>query len=138
MAISGAYFDVLLIGTGVVLAGGFSSVSGLDMEVDYEVYTEGGSSYPRFFFKNVKPQQLVLEQGVVTTVDTVSVLMAMVNQGMSVPLAGTIILKDSFGVPQRQWSVVGAHLQKYVGPQLNSNQASVAVSRIELIHNGCF
>ncbi len=138
MAISGAYFDVLLIGTGVVLAGGFSSVSGLDMEVDYEVYTEGGSSYPRFFFKNVKPQQLVLEQGVVTTVDSVSVLMAMVNQGMSVPLAGTIILKDSFGVPQRQWSVVGAHLQKYVGPQLNSNQASVAVSRIELIHNGCF
>ena len=138
MAISGAYFDVLLIGTGVVLAGGFSSVSGLDMEVDYEVYTEGGSSYPRFFFQNVKPQQLVLEQGVVTTVDSVSVLMAMVNQGMSVPLAGTIILKDSFGVPQRQWSVVGAHLQKYVGPQLNSNQASVAVSRIELIHNGCF
>ncbi len=138
MAISGAYFDVLLIGTGVVLAGGFSSVSGLDMEVDYEVYTEGGSSYPRFFFKNVKPQQLVLEQGVVTTVDSVSILMAMVNQGMSVPLAGTIILKDSFGVPQRQWSVVGAHLQKYVGPQLNSNQASVAVSRIELIHNGCF
>ena len=47
-------------------------------------------------------QQLVLEQGVVTTVDSVSVLMAMVNQGMSVPLAGTIILKDSFGVPQRQ------------------------------------
>ena len=138
MAISGAYFDVLLIGTGVVLAGGFSSVSGLDMEVDYEVYTEGGSSYPRFFFKNVKPQQLVLEQGVVTTVDSVSVLMAMVNQGMSVPLTGTIMLKDSFGVPQRQWSVVGAHLQKYVGPQLNSNQASVAVSRIELIHNGCF
>ena len=44
MAISGAYFDVLLIGTGAVLAGGFSSVSGLDMEVDYEVYTEGGSS----------------------------------------------------------------------------------------------
>lgn len=116
MAISGAYFDVLLIGTGVVLAGGFSSVSGLDMEVDYEVYTEGGSSYPRFFFKNVKPQQLVLEQGVVTTVDSVSVLMAMVNQGMSVPLAGTIILKDSFGVPQRQWSVVGAHLQSMWDP----------------------
>lgn len=138
MAISGAYFDVLLIGTGVVLAGGFSSVSGLDMEVDYEVYTEGGSSYPRFFFKNVKPQQLVLEQGVVTTVDSVSLLMAMVNQGMSIPLAGTIILRDSFGEAQREWSVVGAHLQKYVGPQLNSNQASVAVSRIELIHNGCF
>ncbi len=138
MALSGAYFDVMLIGTGAVLAGGFLSVSGLDMEVDYEVYTEGGSNYPRFFFKNTKPQTLVLEQGVVTTVDSVSLLMAMVNQGMSIPLAGTITLRDSFGEAQRTWSVVGAHLQKYVGPQLNSNQASMAVSRIELIHNGCF
>lgn len=137
MALSGSYFDVLLVGTGAVLAGGFASVSGLDMEADYEVYTEGGSSYPRYFFKNVKPQHLVLEQGVVTTVDSVSLLMGMVNQGMSVPLAGAIVLRDSFGNAQREWTIVGAHLQKYVGPQLNSNQASVAVSRIELIHNGC-
>ena len=74
----------------------------------------------------------------VTTVDSVSLLMAMVNQGMSIPLAGTIVLMDSFGNIKRSWSVVGAHLVKYVGPQLNSNQASMAVSRIELIHNGCY
>lgn len=138
MAISGAYFDVLLVGVGALLAGGFTSVSGLGMEADYEVYTEGGSNYPRFFFKNTKPQRLVLEQGVITTVDSVSLLMGMVNQGMSIPLAGGIVLMDSFGVPQREWTVVGAHLVKYEGPQLNSNQASVAVNRIELIHNGCF
>ena len=42
------------------------------------------------------------------------------------------------GCRKREWTVVGAHLKKYVGPQLNSNQASAAVSRIELIHNGCF
>ena len=138
MAISGVYFDVLLVGVGALLAGGFTSVSGLGMEADYEVYTEGGSNYPRFFFKNTKPQRLVLEQGVITTVDSVSLLMGMVNQGMSIPLAGGIVLMDSFGVPQREWTVVGAHLVKYEGPQLNSNQASVAVNRIELIHNGCF
>ena len=137
MALSGAYFDVFLAGTGAVLAGGFLSVSGLDMEAEYEVYTEGGSNYPRFFFKNTKPQTLVLEQGVVTSVDSVSLLMAMVNQGMSIPLAGAIILRDSFGSAQREWTIVGAHLQKYVGPQLNSNEASMAVSRIELIYNGC-
>ena len=79
----------------------------------------------------------MLEKGVVTTIDSVSLLMSMVNLGMSIPLAGTIILKDSFGTPKRTWTIVGAYLQKYVGPQLNSNQASVAVSRIELIHNGC-
>lgn len=137
MAVPGAYFDVVLIGPGAALVGGFSSVSGLDMQADYEVYTEGGSSYPRFFFKNIIPQHLVLERGVITDLDSASLLMLMVNQGMSIPLAGTIILRDSFGTPQRTWTIVGAHLQKYVGPQLNSNQARAAVSRIELIHNGC-
>ena len=138
MGLSGAYFDVNLIGTGGILQGGFSSVSGLDMEVEYEVYAEGGSSYPRYFFQNVKPQLLILERGVITSLDSISILMAMVNQGMSIPLAGNITLKDSYGSTQRIWTVVGAHLQKYVGPQLNSNQASAAVSRIELLHNGCF
>ena len=138
MAISGSYFEVALVGVGAVLAGGFTSVSGLGMEADYEVYTEGGSNYPRFFFKNTKPQRLVLEQGVITTIDSVSLLMGMVNQGMSIPLAGGIVLMDSFGVPQREWTVVGAHLVKYEGPRLDSNQASLAVNRIELIHNGCF
>lgn len=138
MALSGAYFDVLLAGAGAVLSGGFLSVSGLDMEADYEVYTEGGSNYPRFFFKNVIPQHLVLERGVITSVDSMALLMGMVNQGMSIPLAGTIILRDSFGTPQREWTIVGAHLQKYVGPQLNSNQASQAVSRVEFIYDGCY
>lgn len=138
MALSGSYFDVLLVGVGAVLAGGFLSVSGLDMEVDYEVYNEGGSFYPRYFYKSAKPQVLVLEQGVVTSVDSASLLMAFVNQGMSIPLAGTIILKDSFGKVQRVWSVVGAHLRKVTGPQMNSNQPGLAVTRIELMHNGVF
>ena len=137
-AMSGSYFEVMLIGVGAVLAGGFLSVSGLDMEMEYDVYAEGGSLYPRFFLKNVRPQTLVLEQGVVTSVDSVSLLMIMVNQGMDIPLAGTITLKDSFGKTQRIWSVVGAHLMKVSGPQLNSNQPGLAVTRIELMHNGVF
>ena len=136
--ISGAYFEVALIGLGAAITGRFTSVSGLDMEIEYEVYNEGGLNYPRFFFKENKPQVLVLEQGVVTTVDSVSLLMAMCAAGMSVPLAGTVILMDSFGIPQRTWTIVGAYLQKYVGPNLNSNEPALAVSRIELIYNGCY
>lgn len=136
--ISGAYFDVNLLGTGAALIGRFTSVSGLGMEVDYEVYNEGGLNYPRFFFKENIPQILVLEQGVVTSVDSVSLLMGMCIAGMSIPLAGAITLNDSFGHTQRVWSVVGAYLKKYEGPELNSNSPALAVSRIELIHNGCF
>ena len=136
--LSGAFFDVTLAGPGAVIIGSFTSVSGLNMEVDYEVYQEGGSLYPRFFFNQVKPQVLVLEEGVVTSVDSVSLLMGMVNQGMSVPMAGTVMLKDRFGSTQRVWTIVGAHLQRYIGPELNSNQPSLAVSRMELLYNGCY
>ena len=135
--LSGAYFEVVLIGVGVAVVGKFTSVSGLSMEVEYEVYNEGGLNYPRYFFKGTKPQVLVLEQGVVTSVDSASLLMNMCNLGMSIPLAGTVILKDSFGVPQRTWTIVGAYLQKYVGPDLNSNQPALAVTRMEFTYNGC-
>lgn len=136
--LSGAYFSVFLVGTGVVLQGSFTSVSGLDMEIEYEVFNEGGLNYPRFFFKQSKPQVLVLEQGTVTSADAVSFLMLSSNLGMSIALAGTVTLKDSFGTSQRTWSIVGAYLQKYVGPTLDSNQAALAVSRMELIYNGCY
>ena len=138
--VSGSYFEVALVGAipAIILAGRFTAVSGLNMEIEYEIYNEGGLNYPRFFFKENKPQVLVLEQGVVTTIDAVSALMAMCASGMSVPLAGTVILMDSFGAPQRMWTIVGAHLQKYIGPDLNSNQPALAVSRIELIYNGCY
>lgn len=135
--LSGAYFDVYLVGVGALLMGNFVSVTGLDMEFEYETYCEGGSSYPRFFFKQAKPQTLVLEQGTVTSVDSVSLLVDMVNLGMSIPLAGTVILRDSFGGIMRLWNVAGAHLVRYVGPRLDSNQPSLAVSRIELMYNGC-
>lgn len=138
MALSGSYFEVLLEGRDASLSGGFLSVSGLDMEVEYEVYNEGGSLYPRYFLKGSKPQMLVLEQGVLTSAKAVSELMDRVNKGMSVPLSGTITLKDSFGAEQRTWSVVGAHLCRVVGPQLNSNQPALAVTRMELMHNGVY
>ena len=136
--LSGSFFEVALAGPGAVLAGRFTAVSGLNMEVEYETYNEGGLNYPRFFLKENKPQVLVLEQGVVTTVDSVSILMALCSSGVTVPLAGTVMLKDSFGETQRVWTIVGAYLQKYIGPDLNSNQAALAVSRIELIYNGCY
>jgi phage tail-like protein len=136
--LSGSFFQVALIGPGAAIMGRFTAVSGLNMEIEYEVYNEGGLNYPRFFFKESRPQVLVLEQGVVTTLDSVSLLMAMTASGMSIPLAGTVILMDSFGKPQRTWTIVGAYLRKYVGPDLNSNQPALAVSRIELIYNGCY
>ena len=135
--LSGAYFDVSMLGPGAVLTGEFISVSGLGMDADYEVYAEGGSGYPRYFFKNTRPRHLVLEQGVLTCADGMSMLMTMVTQGISVPMAGAVILRDSFGTSVREWSIAGAHLVRYEGPQLDSNRVNLAVNRIEFLYNGC-
>lgn len=134
---SGAYFDVLLGGSPVGMSGRFTSVSGLGMEFEYETVREGGSMYPRYFFKNAVPQTLVLEQGTVTTVDTFSLWLAMVNLGMSVPLGGIINLNNHQGIPMRTWTIAGAHIIKYVGPSLDSNNVQLAVNRIELLYGGC-
>ena len=135
--VSGAYFDVALGGVPVGMSGRFTTVSGLGMQFEYETFQEGGSMYPRYFFKNAVPQTLVLEQGTVTTVDTFSLWVALVNSGVSLPLAGVILLKDFRGVPMRSWTIAGAHIVRYVGPTLDSNQPQLAVNRIELMYGGC-
>lgn len=134
---SGAFFDVLLGGNPLGMSGRFTSVSGLGMQFEYETVMEGGSMYPRYFFKNAVPQTLVLEQGTVTTVDTFSLWVDLVNSGVDVPLAGTITLCNHEGRPMRTWVIAGAHIVRYVGPNLDSNQAQLAVNRIELLYGGC-
>lgn len=135
--VSGAFFDVVLSAAPAGMSGMFSSVTGLNMEFEYEVINEGGSNYPRYFMKNAVPQTLVLEQGTVTTVDSLALLVHMVNAGMSMPVEGVIMLRDYTGKVMRTWNIAGAHLTKYIGPTLDSNQPAVAVTRIEFMYGGC-
>lgn len=131
------YFEVTFGPPALGMSGYFTSVSGLSMEFEYETYTEGGCPYPRYFFKNIVPQTLVLEQGTVTTVDGFAAWMHMLNQGMRLPVNGVITLKDHTGIPKRSWIINDAMVVKYIGPSLNSTQPELAVTRIELQYNGC-
>ena len=132
-----AFFEVIFAGSIYGLSGQFTSVSGLGMEFEYDTYIEGGSNYPYHFFKNAVPQTLTLLQGTVTTVDYFSAWIASVNSGMHMTLDGIVLLKDSSGQSKRIWSVIDAFPVKYVGPTLESMKSELAVSRIELLHNGC-
>ena len=134
--IAGSYFTVMLVGVGGAIVGDFTKVSGLGMEVEYTQYREGGSNYTRMLIDGVKPQTLVLEQGVVTGADSGSILMNTINLGMSCGLSGVVILNDSFGIPQRTWTITDAYLTKYEGPTLDANQVQAAVTTMELIYNG--
>lgn len=134
---SGAYFDVTLGGETTGMSGRFTSVTGLGMEFEYETVREGGSMYPRYFFKSAVPQTLVLEQGTVNDKDVFAQWVAKVNSGISVPLSGTVTLKDHMGNALRSWEITGAHIVKYIGPSLDSNNIQLAVNRIELLYGGC-
>ena len=140
--VSGSYFDVTIVGipTGPVLGttGRFTRVSGLGAEFEYEFYNEGGSNYHRAFFKQVKQQTLVLEQGTVTNFDAISLAMNLINLGTEVTFTIVVILYDYAGNAMREWTIMGAHLTKYEGPSMDSNQSELAVSRMEFIYNGAF
>lgn len=135
--VSTAYFEVIFDKGAVGMSGQFTSVSGLSMEYEYETYLEGGSNYPRQFFKNVVPQTLVLEQGTVVTTDALAKWMAAINQGLMTTLNGTVTLKDHTGEAKRSWVIQDAFPVKYIGPSLDSMRSELAVTRIELKHNGC-
>lgn len=135
---SGAYFDVQLGGNPLGMSGRFTSVSGLGVEFEYETYTQGGSMYPQYFMKSAVPQTLVLEQGTITTTDSFSQWVSLINTGVSMSLNGTITLNNHMGLPMRSWIILGARITKYVGPSLDSNNPQLAVSRIEMMYNGAF
>lgn len=135
--VSGCYFDVFLGDVTGGLIGQFLSVSGLGMELEYETFTEGGSGCPRRFVKSAVSQTLVLEQGTLALTDPFAAWLALAMSGVSVPMAGTVVLKDYDGTVHRIWVITDAVVTKYVGPSMDSNQPQLAVTRIELSYGGC-
>ena len=118
------------------LEGEFISVSGLGMEFQFESYCEGGGS-PRQFLTGTVGQRLVLAQGTIKGNDAFASWMGKINQGIPTPVSGTVKLKDHTGAIQREWKIEKATLVKYIGPNLNSNQAELAVTQIEMLYGGC-
>lgn len=134
--VSNSYFDVSLGDDVTGLNGQFISVSGLGIELEYETFTEGGGPARRFFV-GTTAQTLVMEQGTVTGSDAFSDLIGKIKDGIPKEISGTVTLRDHTGKTQREWKIDGAMIVKYIGPSLNSNQAELAVSRIEMVYGGC-
>jgi len=139
--VTNSYFEVSIQSIPPVVFGAcgkFTKISGIGAEFEYETYNEGGQNFPRYYFKNVKTQRLVLEQGTVSSYDGFALAMNLVNLGSDLPFIIYITLKDPQGKSKRSWNIVGAHLVRYEGPVLDANQSELAVSRIEFLYNGAF
>ncbi len=122
-----------------LLVGGFSEVSGLQVETEVEEYREGGcNDYVHKFPKGSKQSNLTLKRGM-----TDSVILwnwhSLVVQGLPGAVtrhSGRIILRDARGREKWHWIFEGAYPVKWVGPEFSGDGNAVAIETLELVHNG--
>ncbi len=125
-----------LVEIGGIYVGGFSEVSGIGSELVYEEYAEGGiNDYKHKFPSTKKTSHIVLKRGI-----TISPFLwdwySDTKIGNVELLSGTIMVQNRMGIPIAFYSFFDAFPVKWQGPELNSNQAAVAIESLELAHNG--
>jgi phage tail-like protein len=120
-----------------IIAGGFSDVSGLQIETELEEYREGGvNDYVHKFPKITKYQNLTLKHGL-TDRDTLWNWYNDVIKGNIERKNGTIfLLKSDALTPAMWWEFTGAYPVKWTGPELKADSNSIAFETLELVHTG--
>ena|GEM_PF-274750 len=119
-----------------LIVGGFSEVSGLQVETEVEEVVEGGvNEFVHKLPKRTKYENLVLKRGI-TDSDVLWKWHQDVVNGKIKRRSGYIILLDGEGNEKWRWRFVDAYPVKWAGPELKADSSAVAIEIIELVHNG--
>ncbi len=129
-------FNFLVEFEGLVV-GGFTEVTGLQIETVIETYREGGQNEyeHRFAGPTRYPSNLVLKHGL-TDADVLWNWYQDVRQGTIKRRNGTLYLLDVQGQPAMWWNVVEAYPVKWTGPELRADSNTVAFETLEFVHRG--
>jgi phage tail-like protein len=129
-------FNFLVEIEGLVI-GGFTEVTGLQVETVVETYREGGlNEYEHKLAGPTRyPTNLSLKHGL-TDIETLWSWHQDVTQGSIVRKNGTIYLLDRQRLLAMWWDFMGAYPVKWVGPELQAGSSTVAVETVELVHRG--
>jgi len=119
-----------------LIVGGFSDVSGLQLETKTENIREGGvNDYIHKLPKNTEQSNLTLKRGL-TDSDVLWKWYKDVVDGKVKRKSGRIILMDHEGNEKWHWTFEDAYPVKWVGPDFNAKGSEIAVETLELVHNG--
>ncbi len=119
-----------------LVAAGFSEVSGLSAETDFDSVEEGGvNEYVHKLPGRTKYPNLVLKRGLVDSTALWNWYHDVVT-GKITRRSGAIILLDSVGDEKWRWNFKDAYPVKWIGPELKADANTVAVETLELAHNG--
>jgi phage tail-like protein len=122
---------------GSIFIGGFSEVSGLQVEIETEDYREGGMN--EYIHKLAGPARypsnLILKHGLLDA-DQLWEWQQEIVQGAVNRQTTSIILMNSAGQPQWRWNFRDAYPVRWSGPDLRAGSAEVALETLELVHRG--
>jgi phage tail-like protein len=116
------------------LFSGFTRVSGLEGEWEFESVEEGGYNGVRNFPKHIRYPHLVCEYGVSDS-DGLFTWHRSTVSGMIIRLPILLMMLDGQKKPVNMWAIEDAFPAKYVGPQFDALSSQVAVSRVEFIYS---
>ena len=120
-----------------LLVGGFSEVTGLQVETIVETYREGGlNEYEHKLAGPTRyPSNLILKHGL-TDIEALWKWHQDVTQGKIERKNGTIYLLDRQRLPAMWWDFKEAYPMKWSGPEFRAESGAVAVETVELVHHG--
>ena len=119
-----------------LIVGGFSEVSGIQAETEFEEFREGGiNDFVHKLPKVTKYPNVTLKRGMTDSPVLWAWHQAVVN-GKVVRLPIFVILLDSQGDEAWRWCFIDAYPVKWTGPELKADTGAVAIESLELAHNG--
>jgi phage tail-like protein len=120
-----------------LIVGGFTEITGLQIETTVETYREGGlNDYAHKLAGPTRyPANLILKSGL-TDLETMWGWYDEVRQGRIARRNGTIYLLDRRRLPAMWWDFVGAYPVRWSGPELRAESNTIAAEAIELVHRG--
>lgn len=120
-----------------LLVGGFTDVTGLQVETEVKEYREGGvNEYVHKFAGPTRyPANLTLKRGL-TDIETFWSWHQDVTTRKIERKNGTIYLLDRQRLPAMWWDFQEAMPVKWTGPDLQAGSNTVAVESVELVHRG--
>lgn len=129
-------FNFLVEIEGLVV-GGFSEVTGLQVETVVETYREGGlNAYEHKFAGATRyPSNLILKHGLID-IEALWRWHQDVTKGEIERKNGTIYLLDRMRLPAMWWDFIEAYPVKWSGPELRADANVVAFETVELVHRG--
>lgn len=119
-----------------IIAGGFNTVSGMDITTEVDSIREGGvNDFVHKLPKWTTQSDLILKKGQ-TDIDFLWNWYADVMAGKVKRKNGSIYLLDNQGLPAMWWDFIEAYPIKWSGPSLDSSTSLVAFESLTLTHHG--